>query len=121
LAAEQLDRVSAAARAGKSFGGLIDAISDDHPLVTRKGTSKRFNASDALPDELKQAIARGKAGEVVGPFAGGDGQFVCRIVGVKPKPFGVVREQVIEDIKDAKMKDWIESLKREIEIRDNAN
>lgn len=115
-AKDTVARLLAAARTGKPFAGLIDAVSDDHPLVTRKGTFKNFNATDQLPDELKQAIARGKAGEVVGPFAGAEGVFVCRIAGIKEKPFGAVREQVIDAVKDAKLNDWIESQRRTVEI-----
>lgn len=114
-------RLTADARTGKSFAQSIDAISDDHPLVTRKGTFRTFSATDVLPDELKQAILRGKAGEIVGPFAGSGGLFVCRIAGISHKALPDVREQVIEDVRESKLKDWIESQKRAVEIRELSN
>jgi hypothetical protein len=111
-------KFAADARAGKSFEDLIDRLSDDHPLVTRNGTSKAFDAVDVLPDELKRAIIHDGKGAIVGPFAGGDGLFVCRIVDSSRHSLDSVRDKVIRDVKEAKLKDWVEKQKRSVEVRE---
>jgi parvulin-like peptidyl-prolyl isomerase len=109
-AADLLERI----RKGADFKKLARENSDDDLSRAKDGFFGDLKPTDSgVPDSIRAAIFKLKAGETTDIIAQPNGFYLFRAEAVTFKPFIEVRDQVDRAYKSARMKQWMDKMQAE--------
>ncbi len=93
-------------RRGEDFKKLAKENSDDEPSRAKDGFFGDLKPTDPMPDTLRAAIFKLKAGETTDVVAQPNGFYLFQAEAVNYKPFAEVKDQVDHAYKEERFKEW---------------
>lgn len=104
-------RLLAQIRKGADFKKLARENSDDEISRAKDGFFNDLKPTDSgIPDALRAAIFRLKAGETTDVIAQPNGFYLFRAEAIAYKPYSEVRDQVDRAYKDERFKKWMDTM-----------
>jgi parvulin-like peptidyl-prolyl isomerase len=103
-------------KAGADFVKLVKENSEDATTKAKDG-DLTVSRSDNLPEAIRTVALALKPGELSDPVRQPNGFYIFRGESVSVKPFAEVRNQIFAELKDVKMKDWLESTTKSLNIK----
>jgi len=100
---------------GGDFAKLARENSDDETSKAKDGYFATLSPSDNIPDALRAAVFRLKPGETSEPIRQPNGFYLLRAEEITYKPLSEVRDQIFNDLKNQKLKEWLDGLSKEAE------
>lgn len=104
-------------RAGADFVKLVKQHSEDATSADKDGDFGVIHRSDKIPDAIKETIFSLKPGEVAGPVRQPNGFYLFRVEEVTVQSLDEVRVSLQEELRNARFVEWMESLKKSIQIK----
>jgi parvulin-like peptidyl-prolyl isomerase len=98
--------------AGADFANLAEQYSDDAESKKDGGNFGVVKPSGPYPENFKKAVLALKPGEVGEPFQVGNSFYVARVEKKSAQPLDAVRVQIIDELKDAHLRDYLASLEK---------
>ncbi len=105
------------ARAGEDFVKLVAENSEDPISKERQGDFGPVRRGDKLPEQIKQSIFTLKPGEVTDPVRQPNGYYILRLQEMTPQPYDEVREVLYNEIKNARVKEWMDANVKSVEVK----
>jgi parvulin-like peptidyl-prolyl isomerase len=103
--------------AGGDFGKLARENSDDKSSAAKDGDFGTISHNSPYPEPVKKAVFVLKEGEVSEPVKQANGFYLIRADSVVLQPFGDVRPQIIEELKQTRFMDWLKSLETRFTVK----
>jgi peptidyl-prolyl cis-trans isomerase C len=103
--------------AGGDFGKLARENSDDKSTAAKDGDFGTISHNSPYPEPVKKAVFALKEGEVSEPVKQANGFYLIRADSVVMQPFGEVRPQIIEELKQTRLTDWMKSLETRYTVK----
>jgi peptidyl-prolyl cis-trans isomerase C len=104
-------------RGGADFVKLVKENSEDATSKAKDGDFGTLSRADNLPESIRSVVFNLKAGEVSEPARQPNGFYVFRAEAVSAKPYTEVREQIFNELKNAKLKAWMDSTTKSLDIK----
>ena len=104
-------------KGGADFVKLVNENSEDAASKAKGGDFGTFSPSDNIPDAIRSVIFSLKAGEVSAPLRQPNGFYIFRAESLSQKPFSEVAGQVINELKNAHLRDWFASATKSLDIK----
>jgi len=108
------EKAAKAARETPDFATVAKEFSDD-PNSSQKGGEFPHPirpTSANVPDNIRTAVLAAKAGDIVGPLEHTSGYYVFKVVSNGLAGFDQIKDDVVKDLKDARMRHWLEQAKK---------
>jgi peptidyl-prolyl cis-trans isomerase C len=109
-------RLLAAIRGGADFVRLVHENSDDATSKARDGDFATLTPSDNIPDAMRAAVFRLKAGETSEPVRQPDGYYLLRADQVSYLPLSQVQDEIFGRIRAEKGNELAGKMNRELKI-----
>jgi len=106
----KIANLRAAAVAGANFVKLVKDNSDDATSAAKDGDFGIIRSTDNLPEPIRTAIFALKLGEVSQPVKQPNGFYLFRAEEVSPQPLAEVQDQVLNELKQAHFKQWMDAV-----------
>ncbi len=103
--------------AGEDFSKLARGEFDDKTSAANNGDYGTISHNSPYPEPVKKAVFALKEGEVSEPVKQANGFYLIRADSVVLQPFGEVRPQIIEDLKQTRFTDWMKSLETRFAVK----
>ncbi len=103
-------------KAGADFVKLVKENSEDATTKAKDG-DLTISRTDNLPEAIRSIALALKPGELSDPVRQPNGFYIFRGESVVAKPFAEVRNQIFAELKDIKMKNWLESTTKSLNIK----
>ncbi len=103
--------------AGGDFGKLARENSDDKSSSAKDGDFGTISHNSPYPEPVKKAVFALKEGEVSEPVKQANGFYLIRADSIVIQPFGEVRPQIIEELKQTRFTDWMKSLETRFTVK----
>lgn len=113
----KIANLRAAIVAGADFVKLVKENSEDQTSAAKDGDFGTLRSTDNLPDAIRTAIFALKAGEVSEPVKQPNGFYLFRAEGVTPQPFAEVQEEIVNQLKQAHFKQWMDEAGRGLNLK----
>lgn len=104
-------------RGGADFVKLVRENSEDATSKAKEGDFGTLSRADNLPESIRSVVFNLKAGEVSEPVRQPNGFYIFRAEAVSAKPYAEVREQIFNELKNAKLKAWMDSTTKSLDIK----
>ena len=104
-------------RGGADFVKLVKENSEDATSKAKDGDFGTLSRADNLPESIRSVVFSLKAGEVSEPARQPNGFYIFRAESVSAKPYAQVREQIFNDLKNAKLKAWMDATTKSLDIK----
>jgi len=104
-------------KAGADFVKLVRENSEDEPSKAKDGDFGTFSRADRLPDAVRPVVFALKAGEVSEPVRQPNGFYIFRAESVSTKPFSEVVTGIVTELKNAHLREWMESTTKSLDIK----
>ncbi|HLK20602.1 MAG TPA: peptidylprolyl isomerase [Bryobacteraceae bacterium] len=111
------DELRAKITAGEDFGKLARENSDDKSSAAKDGDFGTISHNSPYPEPVKKAVFALKEGEVSEPVKQANGFYLIRADSVVLQPFGDVRPQIIEELKQSRFMEWMKSLETKFAVK----
>lgn len=109
------EKVLAQIRHGADFAKLAHENSDDETSKAKDGYFATLSPTDNIPDALRGAVFQLKPGETSEPIRQPNGYYLLRAEEITYKPLSDVRDQIFNDLKNQKLKEWLDGLSKDAE------
>jgi parvulin-like peptidyl-prolyl isomerase len=103
--------------AGANFVKLVKENSGDPTSAAKDGDFGTMRSTDNLPDAIRTAVFALKAGEVSEPVKQPNGFYLFRAEEVTPLPLADVHDEVLNDLKQAHFKQWMDEAGRDLNLK----
>jgi peptidyl-prolyl cis-trans isomerase C len=103
-------------KGGADFVKLVKENSEDATSKAKDGDFGTLSRSDNLPESIRSVVFSLKAGEVSEPAKQPNGFYIFRAEAVSAKPYSEVRQQIFTELKNAKLKQWMDSTTKTLNI-----
>jgi peptidyl-prolyl cis-trans isomerase C len=113
----QADELRKQILSGGDFGKLARENSDDKSSAAKDGDFGTISHNSPYPDPVKKAVFALKEGEVSEPVKQANGFYLIRADSIVMQPFGEVRPQIIEELKQTRLTDWMKSLETRYAVK----
>jgi peptidyl-prolyl cis-trans isomerase C len=113
----KIDELRKQILAGEDFGKLARDNSDDKSSATKEGDFGTISHNSPYPDPVKKAVFALKEGEVSDPVKQANGFYLIRADSVITQPFNEVRPQVIEELRDSRLKEWMQNIQARFTVK----
>lgn len=100
------------ARAGADFAGLVEKYSDDPISKASKGDFGVVKPTSSYPNDMKKAVFALKTGEISDPVRQPSAYYIIRCEDRSAEPLADVREAIVQDLRQAHLKEFIEDLQK---------
>jgi len=102
---------------GASFVKLVKENSEDATSAAKDGDFGTMRSSDNLPEAIRTAVFALKAGEVSEPVKQPNGFYLFRAEEVGPQPYAEVQEQILNQLREAHFKKWMDDLSAGLNLK----
>jgi peptidyl-prolyl cis-trans isomerase C len=113
----KIDKLRTALADGADFVKLVKDNSEDPTSAAKDGDFGTLRSTDNLPDAIRTAIFALKAGEVSQPVKQPNGFYLFRAEEVGAQPLSEVQEAVVNELKQAKFKQWMDEATRGLNLK----
>ncbi len=103
-------------KGGADFVKLVKENSEDTTSKAKDG-DLTVSRADNLPEAIRTVALALKPGEVSDPVRQPNGFYIFRGESVATKAFADVRNQIFAELKDVKMKEWLEATTKSLNIK----
>jgi hypothetical protein len=103
--------------AGADFVKLVKDNSGDPISAAKDGDFGTLRSTDNLPEAIRAAIFALKAGEVSEPVKQPNGFYLFRAEEVAAQPFAEVQAEVLNELKQAHFKQWMDEVTRGLNLQ----
>jgi parvulin-like peptidyl-prolyl isomerase len=110
-------KLLAVARSGGDFVKLVRENSDDAPSREKDGDFDTLRFTDTIPDALRTAVFALQQGEITEPLKQPNGYYLLRAEEVTCRPLADVRDEIYNELKNAKGKAWLDRMDREVTVK----
>jgi hypothetical protein len=104
-------------RAGADFIKYVKEHSEDPVSVGKNGDFGPVSRGDQLPEPVKSAIFALKPAQISDPVKQPNGFYIFRLEKMVAKPFEEVQATLQNEVRQQKLREWIESNQKAIEIK----
>jgi peptidyl-prolyl cis-trans isomerase C len=104
-------------RGGADFIKMVKEHSEDTVSVGKDGDFGPVGRNDQLPEPVKAAIFALKKGEISDPVKQPNGFYIFRMEGMIAKPFEEVQGAITAELRNVKLKEWLESTQKAVEVK----
>jgi peptidyl-prolyl cis-trans isomerase C len=111
------ERLVKEVKGGADFVKLVKENSEDATSKAKDGDFGTLSQADNLPESIRSVVFALKAGDVSDPVRQPNGFYIFRAETISTKPFSEVRDQIFTDLKNAKLKEWLESTSKSLDIK----
>jgi parvulin-like peptidyl-prolyl isomerase len=105
-------------RAGADFVQLVKEHSGDADSVAKNGDFGVIKKSGQISGAVKSAVFAAKVGEVTEPVRQGNGFYLFRIEEMGPQPFEEAQLAIMNELKNARVGEWLTSMRKSIQIKE---
>ncbi|MGO4884873.1 MAG: peptidylprolyl isomerase [Bryobacteraceae bacterium] len=113
----KISKLRADIAGGADFVKLVKENSQDEISRTKDGDFGTMRSTDNLPQPIRTAIFALKAGEVSQPVKEPNGFYLFRAEEVTTQPLADVQETIVNDLKQAEFKTWMDNLQKSINLK----
>lgn len=113
----KIGKLRAAIVAGADFVKLVKENSEDQTSAAKDGDFGTIRSTDNLPDAIRTAIFALKAGEVSEPVKQPNGFYLFRAEEVSAQPFAEVQAEILNELKQARFKEWMDEITRSLNLK----
>ncbi len=99
-------------REGADFAKLVEKYSDDQESKSSGGDFGAVKPTSPYADNFKKAVLALKPGEVSEPIQSGNSLYIARAEKKSVQPLDQVRLQIVDDIKDAHLREYLAELEK---------
>jgi peptidyl-prolyl cis-trans isomerase C len=110
-------QIAKEAKAGADFTKLVKENSRDETSKAKDGDFGTISPSDNLPDSIRAVVFGLKSGDVSDPVRQPNGFYIFRAEAVSEKPFLEVRDQIFTDLKNQRLKEWLDTTTKSLNIK----
>jgi parvulin-like peptidyl-prolyl isomerase len=111
------DELRTKALAGEDFGKLARENSDDKTSAAKDGDYGVISRNSPYPEPVKTAVFALKEGQVSEPVKQANGFYLIRAESVTSQAFAEVRSQIIEELKQTRLNEWIKGLQTRFTVK----
>jgi len=104
-------------KGGADFVKLVNENSEDATSKAKGGDFGTFSRSDNVPDSIRSVVFALKTGEVSAPVRQPNGFYIFRAESITQKPFSEVTGQIVTDLKNGHLREWLESTTKSLDIK----
>jgi len=104
-------------RSGADFVKMVREHSEDPTSKAKDGDFPVISKSDQIPDAIKQAVFALKKGEISDPVRAPNGFYIFRAEEVLVKPYEAVRDEIFNEIKLARLREFLDTIQKGIEVK----
>ncbi len=104
-------------RAGADFVKYVQQHSEDPISKEKNGDFGPIKRADKLPDAIKQAVFQLKPNEISEPVRQPNGYYLLKLTSLAPQPYDDVKEIIHVELKNRKVREWIESNAKAVELK----
>src|SRR5579863_2284172 len=104
-------------KGGADFVKLVKENSEDATSKDKDGDFGTISRADNLPESIRSVVFGLKAGDVSEPVRQPNGFYIFRAEEVSEKPFAEVRDQIFTDIKNIRLKEWLDTTSKSLDIK----
>lgn len=110
----KVETASKMAREGVDFAKVAKEFSDDKASAENGGEFPHpiRPGSGNIPQHIRLPILEAKAGDIVGPIEHETGYYIFKIESNGLAPFDQVKDDVVKEMKDARLKHWLDQFKK---------
>jgi len=113
----KIDELRKQILAGEDFGKLARENSDDKTSAAKDGDYGTIKQNSPYPEPVKKAVFALKEGEMSEPVKQANGFYLIRADSVVIQPFGEVRAQVIEELRQERFNEWMKGLQARFTVK----
>ncbi|MGA2736966.1 MAG: peptidylprolyl isomerase [Bryobacteraceae bacterium] len=110
-------KLLAAITGGADFVKLVKENSEDPVSAAKDGDFGTLRSTDNLPDAIRGTVFALKQGEVSEPVKQPNGFYLFRAEEVGVQPLAEVQEEVINELKQAHFKTWMDDVTRDLNLK----
>jgi peptidyl-prolyl cis-trans isomerase C len=104
-------------KGGADFVKLVKEHSEDATSKAKDGDFGAISRSDNLPEAIRNTVFSLKAGDVSDPVRQPNGFYVFRAEEISAKPYDDVKDQIFNELKNARLKQWLDKTTKELNIQ----
>ncbi|MDW8130570.1 MAG: peptidylprolyl isomerase [Bryobacterales bacterium] len=104
-------------RAGADFVKMVREHSEDPTSAAKDGDFPLISKSDQIPDAIKQAVFALNKGDISDPVRAPNGFYIFRAEEITSKPYDAVKDEIFNEIKLARLKEFLDSVQKGVEIK----
>lgn len=110
-------QIAKEAKAGVDFTKLVKENSQDETSKAKDGDFGTISPSDNLPDSIRSVVFGLKSGDISDPVRQPNGFYIFRADAVSEKPFLEVRDQIFTELKNQRLKEWLDATTKSLDIK----
>ena len=103
-------------KSGADFVKLVKENSEDAASKAKDGDFGSFSRTDKLPESISSVVFGLKTGEVSEPVRQPNGFYIFRVEGVMQKPLTEVNSQIITELKNAHLKEFLDATTKSLNV-----
>jgi peptidyl-prolyl cis-trans isomerase C len=111
------EKVYADLQAGADFVKMVKENSGDPNSAAKDGDFGTFHRSDNIPEEVKKTVFALKPKEVSRPVRLANGYYIFRAEENSLEPLDMVRNQIMQQLRDRRMNEWVQATQKSIQIK----
>ncbi|MEP7367014.1 MAG: peptidylprolyl isomerase [Acidobacteriota bacterium] len=112
------DEVLAKLKAGTDFAHLVQEYSEERESKDKNGDFMPILATDSrIPEDIKKAIFATAPGAVTPALQQPNGYYIFRVEESGVIPYEKIRNQIYEEMRQAKFQKWFENVRNGIKVR----
>lgn len=104
-------------RAGADFAALAKEHSEDAKSAASGGDFGKVSRADNLPEAIRSVVFSLKTGEISDPIRQPSGFWIFRAEESSTKPYDEVRDSIFTELKQARMREWLEATTKSLDIQ----
>jgi peptidyl-prolyl cis-trans isomerase C len=103
-------------KGGADFVKVVKENSEDAASKAKDGDFGSFSRTDKLPESISSVVFGLKTGEVSEPVRQPNGFYIFRAESVSQKPLSEVNSQIITELKNARLKEFLDATTKSLNI-----
>ncbi len=109
-AKQKAQALLAQARGGADFVKLVKANSDDVTSREKDGDFATLRPKDNIPDAIREAVFKLKAGELTEPVRQPNGYYLLRADEINYRPLKDVQQEIFSELQQQRYAQWLKQL-----------
>jgi parvulin-like peptidyl-prolyl isomerase len=103
--------------AGADFVKMVKENSEDQTSAAKDGDFGTIRRTDNLPEAIRNAIFKLKAGEVSEPVKQPNGFYLFRAEEISAQPFNEVQDEIVNELKQTRFREYMDQTTRSLNLK----
>lgn len=113
----KMEKLAKEIRGGADFVKMVKLHSEDQTSVAKDGDFGNIRRNDSLPDAVRTAIFALGEGEVSEPVRQPNGYYLFRAEKVATQPLAEVRDEIFNELRQARFRQWMEEMQGSVKVQ----